>query len=197
MDHVHAATTLADATAAFMPHGHCWLWTPGILWMTVLANATVALAYYSIPLVLLRLVRGRQDLPHPQVFVLFALFIVFCGTGHLVDIVTIWYPIYWFDAFWDLGTGLVSIATALVLWPLLPRLLAAPTLQQLAAAETVQRLEAQNQALEEAARRREEDHAALQAQVASMGRATAVLAEREARIAELRAEVARLRGEAP
>jgi len=191
MDHVH----LAQVSAAFMPHGHCWLWTPGILWMMVLANLTVALAYYSIPLMLVRLVRGREDLPHPRVFVLFALFILFCGTGHLVDVVTIWYPIYWFDAFWDLGTGLVSIGTAVVLWPLLPRLLRGPTLQQLAATETVQRLEAQNQALEAAAQRRDEDHAALQAQVAAMGRATAILAEREARIAELRAEVARLRGE--
>jgi hypothetical protein len=57
------------------PHGHCFLWTPALLWTIVLSNLLIGLAYYSIPLTLLTLVRKRQDLVHRGVFVLFAIFI--------------------------------------------------------------------------------------------------------------------------
>lgn len=187
---------LTSVAAAFMPHGHCWAWTPGILWMMVLGNLLVALAYYSIPVVLFRLVRGRRDLPYPHLFVLFGLFILFCGTGHVVDIVTIWHPVYWFDAIWDLGTGLISIATAIVLWPLLPRLMRAGAIEEIVQRETIAQLEEKNAALADANARHASDNAALQEQVAAIQRATELLAQREERIAELRAELAKLRGDA-
>ena len=49
-------------TEGFMPHGHCYLWTPEILWTYAAADAAIGLAYYSIPLALLTLVRKRRDL---------------------------------------------------------------------------------------------------------------------------------------
>ncbi len=161
----------------------------------VIGNALVALSYYSIPIVLFRLVRGRRDLPYPHLFVLFGLFILFCGTGHLIDIVTIWHPVYWFDATWDTFTGAISIATAVVLWPLLPRLLKAGTIEQIVEQETIAELEEKNQALAEANQRHAAANRALQDQMSAMNRAVDLMAEREARIAELRAELARLRGD--
>lgn len=193
MSHDGMSHFLSSTSAAFMPHGHCWLWTPGIFWMMILGNATVALAYYSIPFVLFKLLRGRRDLPYPHIFALFGLFILFCGTGHIVDIITIWHPIYWFDAFWDTGTGAISIATAIVLWPLLPKLLKAGTLEEFLQRQAIESLEEQKQALEEANVKLDETNRALKDQMAAMNQAAYALAERESRIQELREENERLK----
>jgi len=36
-----------------MPHGHCYLWNPGIVWLHVDSDSLFAIAYYFIPLSLL------------------------------------------------------------------------------------------------------------------------------------------------
>ena len=33
----------------FMPHGHCYLWQPGVIWLHVTSDAIIALAYTTIP----------------------------------------------------------------------------------------------------------------------------------------------------
>jgi hypothetical protein len=195
MDHEHVAHALGQTGSFFMPHGHCYLWTPGILWMEVISNALIALAYYSIPLGLYLLVRARKDIPYPHLFVLFGLFITSCGTGHLIDIVTIWQPIYWTKALWDSVTGLVSVATAFVLGPLIPRLLASSTIQEYVQVQTIGTLEAQKTQLESVNARLAETNRELEAQMTSLQRATALLAERETRIRELREELDQLRTE--
>jgi exonuclease VII small subunit len=139
--------------------------------------------------VLFRLLRGRRDLPYPHLFVLFGLFILFCGTGHIIDIVTIWQPLYWLDAFWDFGTGVISIATAIVLWPLLPKLMRAGTIEEVLQRDTIDKLEQQNRDLDEANARMNQANQNLHGQMAAMREATRVLAEREARIRELRDEL--------
>jgi hypothetical protein len=37
----------------FMPHGHCYAWTPSILWASVISDVTIAISYFSIPVALL------------------------------------------------------------------------------------------------------------------------------------------------
>ena len=73
----------------FMPHGHCYFWRPDVLWLHVISDGLIAVAYYSIPLALVYLVRKRTDLPFQWLFWLFGLFIVACGTTHVLAIVTV------------------------------------------------------------------------------------------------------------
>ena len=47
----------------FMPHGHCYLWSPEIVWLHVISDALVALSYTTIPFTLYYFVRKRKDLP--------------------------------------------------------------------------------------------------------------------------------------
>jgi hypothetical protein len=54
------------------------------VWLHLLSDSLIALAYYSIPLTLLYFVQKRKDLPFLQVFFLFGAFIVACGTTHLM-----------------------------------------------------------------------------------------------------------------
>ncbi|MFT5356263.1 MAG: hypothetical protein ACI9KE_003486 [Polyangiales bacterium] len=116
---------------SFMPHGHCYLWTPGILWGHVIADLTIALAYFSIPIVLIVLVRRRKDLAFGWIFLLFAVFILACGTGHVIDVWNVWNGDYGISALVRMLTALASIATAVALWPLLPKALAIPSPERL------------------------------------------------------------------
>ncbi|MES2295996.1 MAG: ATP-binding protein [Pseudomonadota bacterium] len=119
------------SSEGFMPHGHCYLWTPELLWTYVVADTLIGLAYYSIPLAMLYFVRRRSDLQFSWIFILFSLFIFACGTTHLMAIWTIWHPNYWLDAALKAVTALVSIITAILLWPLIPKALRIPSATQL------------------------------------------------------------------
>lgn len=116
---------------SFIPHGHCYLWQTNLVGLHVISDALIALAYYSIPITLLYLVRKRQDLPFEWVFLLFGAFIVSCGTTHLLDIWTLWYPTYWLSGMVKAFTALISVITATQLFPLMPQVLALPSPAQL------------------------------------------------------------------
>ena len=111
----------------FMPHGHCYFWRPDILWTHVISDGIIAAAYFSIPVTLLYFLRRRPDIPFPAMIVLFAAFIVLCGVGHLIDIWTVWHPVYAFAGAEKAATALVSIATAIAMVPIVPQVLAMRT----------------------------------------------------------------------
>ena len=111
----------------FMPHGHCYFWRPDILWLHVVSDTIIALAYFSIPVTLLYFLRRRPDVPFPAMIVLFATFIVLCGTGHLLEIWTIWTPQYSLQGVEKALTAAVSILTAAAMVPIVPQVLAMRT----------------------------------------------------------------------
>lgn len=121
-------------SSSFIPHGHCYLWQPGLVWLHILSDACIAFAYYSIPFTLVYFVQKRKDLPFNWIFWLFGAFIIACGTTHLMEIWTLWHPTYWLSGTLKAVTALVSLYTALELMPLVPKLLALPSPAQLEAA---------------------------------------------------------------
>jgi PAS domain S-box-containing protein len=155
------------ATAGFLPHGYCILWRPDILTLHVVSDLVIAGSYFSIPLAIAVFVRKRADLvaEHRRLAALFAAFILGCGMTHVMAVVVLWDPVYGLDGLVKALTALVSVATAMVFWPMVPRLLQIPSLTELANAnasldlrvrERTAQLEAANQALEQemTARRR-------------------------------------------
>lgn len=127
------------ASSSFMPHGACYLWLPSILWLHVISDVLIVLAYSSIPFALLYFVYKRKDLAYRWVFVLFGAFILLCGTTHLMSIWTIWHPDYWLEGLIKLATALVSMATAILIWPLMPKVLKLPSTRALEASEAYMR----------------------------------------------------------
>ncbi|WP_439596086.1 sensor histidine kinase [Falsiroseomonas sp.] len=119
------------ATAPFAP-GLCTLADPDLLWLHLISDVAIGLAYFSIPAALLVFARRRRDLAYPWVFVLFAAFIIACGTTHVMHAWTMFRPDYVTEGLVKLVTAAISVTTAVVLWPLLPRLLALPSPQAMA-----------------------------------------------------------------
>ncbi|WP_096608140.1 ATP-binding protein [Calothrix sp. NIES-2100] len=118
-------------STGFIPHGHCYLWNTGLVWLHIISDATIALAYYSIPLLLIYFISQRKDVPFNGIFLLFGAFIIACGTGHLMDIWTLWNPDYWISGILKALTAIISIYTAFALIYLIPQALKLPSPAQL------------------------------------------------------------------
>lgn len=110
-------------TEGFEPQGIRGPWTPALKWLHIGGDLFIWLSFISIPLVLLYFTR-RRDLPYPRLFVLFALFILACGFGHLIDALVFQYPVYRLAGVWKVVTAVLSWATVLALIPVIPRVMA-------------------------------------------------------------------------
>jgi signal transduction histidine kinase len=126
----------------FIPHGHCYLWKPDLVGLHLISDTVIALSYYSIPLTLIYFVRKRQDVPFKLIFFLFGAFIISCGTTHIMEVWTLWHPVYWLSGVMKAVTAIISFYTAIILIPLVPQALALPSPAQLEAAN--QALQAEN-----------------------------------------------------
>jgi diguanylate cyclase (GGDEF)-like protein/PAS domain S-box-containing protein len=130
------------------------LWRPDLVWIHAVSDLLIALAYFSIPLALTQFVRQRRDLRFKWIFWMFAGFITACGLTHLAGLVTLWQPYYGAQGLIKAGTALVSLGTAVAIWPLIPKAVALPTPVQLEAANNLLRGEiSQRVSAEEALRR--------------------------------------------
>jgi len=115
--------------SAYMPHGMCLLWQPGLVALHVASDAAIALAYFAIPITLAIFVRKRTDLErqHQALAALFAVFITACGLTHVASIIVLWVPLYGAEGVLKAITAVASVATAIVLPFLIPQLLRIPS----------------------------------------------------------------------
>jgi signal transduction histidine kinase len=117
----------------FMPHGYCMRWNSDVVWLHVISDAIITLAYYIIPFGLIYFVKRRKDLAFDWIFVAFGIFILACGATHMMAIITLWDPVYRIDGVIKAMTAIASIVTAALLVRLLPALLKIPSPAQLRA----------------------------------------------------------------
>ena len=45
----------------FIPHGHCYFWQTEIVWLHMVSDELIGLAYYAISIALLYFARRRHD----------------------------------------------------------------------------------------------------------------------------------------
>lgn len=133
----------------YTPRQVCMYQEAPVIWLHLVSDLFIGIAYYSIPVALVYFVRRRKDLAFNWIFWMFAAFILACGTTHFVGVWDLWQPLYKIDGIIKLLTAIVSIWTAIALWPLIPKALALPSprqLEQRVQTRTVELAEA-NQAL--------------------------------------------------
>jgi PAS domain S-box-containing protein len=118
----------------FMPHGFCYQWKPLLIWLHGISDSLIAIAYFSIPLALIYLVRKKRNIPFDWMFVCFGTFIAACGATHLMEVVTLWMPVYWISGGVKVITALASLPTAILLTRVVPQVLNLPSPDDLRAA---------------------------------------------------------------
>lgn len=129
-------------SASYLAHGYCLLWQPWLVALHAVPDFFIFLAYTSIPIALLKLLRMRPELAEYRgLLSLFAAFILLCGLTHLVGLLTLWFPIYPIHGAMKALTAVVSVVTALALVPLIPRLASIPSPAQMRAINTQLRAE--------------------------------------------------------
>lgn len=112
---------MVEQSASFMPHGHCYLWIPSLLWMHVASDALIGLSYLGISFILCLLLRSIR-LPFTPMVVAFGLFIGLCGITHFMSIWTVWNPDYLVDGVIKVATAAASVITAIGLMYLQPQI---------------------------------------------------------------------------
>lgn len=123
MAHQHVAND-------YMAHGFCFSWEPGLVWLHVASDIVTGIAYYSIPLAMFYFAYKRRDLPFYRMFLLFATFILSCGTTHLFAAYTVFDPTYWQEGYVKAVTAVISAVSAVLFIPMLPKAIAFPSLSQ-------------------------------------------------------------------
>lgn len=105
------------SSQGFMPHIHCYLGKPSLVWTMVITDLLIGLSYVSISLILWRLIQ-KIRIPFSAVVLCFGVFIAACGATHFMEIYTLWIPNYWASAWVKVITALASLGTAIYLFQL-------------------------------------------------------------------------------
>lgn len=114
------------ADGPFMPHAHCYLLQRGLILLHGISDFLIGLSYVAISGTLTYLVlRARKEIPFHWMMLAFATFIVACGATHFMEVWTLQTPNppYWFSGNLKAVTAFASLTTALLLPPLVPKIL--------------------------------------------------------------------------
>jgi len=117
---------LDHAHSHWSPHRWCYLDDGSITARFLVGDGLTLLAYLTLPVALFVLARRRPDLVPPWFAVMFGGFILSCGIGHGLFLLTLYEPWYDLESAWSVLTGLLSAASAIALPILLPRILVLP-----------------------------------------------------------------------
>jgi len=115
-------------TSHWPPRWHCGYWSDFHGWLYIISDLTIWAAYFLIPLIILNyLSKKKERLKFQKAYILFAAFILLCGTTHFLDAMMFWVPMYRFNALVRLVTGIVSMFTVYHLFKILPSAFAQKT----------------------------------------------------------------------
>ena len=121
MAHQHVVTS-------YMEHGYCLNWEKPLLFLHVGSDIITGISYYSIPIAMFYFAYRRRDLPFFKIFIMFAVFIISCGTTHFFGAYTMYRPEYWIEGYVKAFTALISAITAIIFIPRIPDAIAFPSL---------------------------------------------------------------------
>lgn len=118
-------------TSDWPPRWHCSNWPQFHGWLYIISDLLIWSAYFAIPLFILKYITRKVNAQFVRLYFLFAAFILACGSTHLLDAITFWYPAYRLNALVRFVTGVVSWVTVFQVVTLLPAALSLKTHEQL------------------------------------------------------------------
>lgn len=117
-------------TDGFPPRWQCGTgWTQFLGYLHIFSDLATWIAYTTIPVVLLVVARRDRSFPLNRVFLLFAAFILLCGSVHLLEAVIFYVPFYRLSGVLKLLTAIVSWATVITLVRVAPKAIELPGLK--------------------------------------------------------------------
>src|SRR5688572_29992323 len=107
----------------FLPLGECFSWQQDVLITNVVGDSVIALIYFSVPFILFILSKRRAFFIHKYIFVVFTLFIWVCAFRHVLNIITVWEPVYYLQGVFKLITSFLAVITVTVFYRSYPKAL--------------------------------------------------------------------------
>lgn len=109
-------------TSDFPARWHCGEWSDFHGWLYIIANLLIWSAYFMIPLFIIKYVfKQKEKARFNKIYILFASFIVACGSAHFIDAYIFWVPVYRLNALLLLVTGIISWITVFQIIKILPQ----------------------------------------------------------------------------
>lgn len=103
----------ATMPSKYMPHARCWNWDRSLIWSTVITNGLIFFSYMAIS-VMVYFFGTRSTVKTPRFMAAaFSAFIFLCGITHLMDIILMFYALFWLDIALRVLTAWASVATAI------------------------------------------------------------------------------------
>lgn len=109
------------ATELWPARWHCGDWSDFHGWLYIISDLMIWFAYFAIPFIIIQYIyKKKYELKYTKTYVLFASFILLCGSTHLLDASMFWVPMYRFSGLILFITGIVSLFTVYHLFRILP-----------------------------------------------------------------------------
>ncbi|RPD50714.1 sensor histidine kinase [Paracnuella aquatica] len=118
-------------TSDWPPRWHCGKWTEFHGWLYIISDLLIWSAYFAIPLIILKFITRKAKARFIRAYFLFAAFILACGSTHLLDAITFWFPAYRLNALVRFITGAVSWATVFYMIKIMPEAMTLKTNEEL------------------------------------------------------------------
>lgn len=118
-------------TSDWPPRWHCGKWTEFHGWLYIISDLLIWSAYFAIPLIILKFVSRKAKARFVRAYFLFAAFILACGSTHLLDAITFWFPAYRLNALVRFITGVVSWTTVFYMVKIMPEAMRLKTTEEL------------------------------------------------------------------
>jgi chemotaxis family two-component system sensor kinase Cph1 len=108
-------------TSLWPARWHCGVWTNLHGWLYIGSDLLIWLAYFTMPIIIFSYVSKRkQVIKYSGIYLLFAAFILLCGTTHFLDAVMFWVPMYRLNTLIRILTAIVSLLTVYYLFKIIP-----------------------------------------------------------------------------
>jgi PAS domain S-box-containing protein len=111
-----------DWLANYSPSGQGLLWQSDYLWLNIISDGFIALAFILIPICQHLILRKNPGSPYRTIVTMFSIFIMACGASHLIEIWASWRGEYALLGYSKSLTALLSMSTVVILLISLRRL---------------------------------------------------------------------------
>lgn len=93
-------------------HGYGYLWRPWLISLHIVSDSLIAGACFAIAIWIVILIRTRAPLPMMVTYVYWSLTFLICfGFVHVVEIITIWEPWFYFSGYLKALTAFVLLGS--------------------------------------------------------------------------------------